>query len=55
MALVLTRETFPVLDPARYLNLTAGVMRGTYILADAARGATPDIILVATGSEVQLA
>jgi transketolase len=55
VALVLTRQKLPILDLARYLNLTAGTMRGGYILADAGMGAAPDIMLVATGSEVHLA
>lgn len=55
VALVLTRQNLPILDPTRYPNLTAGAMRGGYILGDAAMAAAPDIILVATGSEVHLA
>ncbi|MDO0925307.1 transketolase [Streptomyces sp. TG1A-8] len=54
--LVLTRQNLPVLDrdsgeyaPAR------DAARGGYVLADAAEGAAPDVILIATGSEVQIA
>ncbi|HSL71392.1 MAG TPA: transketolase [Longimicrobiales bacterium] len=50
-ALVLTRQAVPVLDRDQ-LAPAAGVRRGAYILADA----DPfDVILIATGSEVQLA
>ena len=55
VALVLTRQGLPVLDLARYPGLTAGVPRGGYVLVDSARGARPEIILIATGSEVHLA
>ncbi|MFG3590780.1 transketolase [Streptomyces sp. NPDC047990] len=54
--LILSRQNLPVLDrdngeyaPAR------GAARGGYVLADAADGAAPEVILVATGSEVQTA
>ena len=36
------------------LRAASGVQRGAYVLADAEGGA-PDVILIATGSEVQLA
>jgi transketolase len=53
--LVLTRQDLPTLDRKKY-GPAAGVERGAYILADAAeKGARPDVILLATGSEVQLA
>ncbi len=47
----------PVLDLSRYAALPDGVCRGGYVLEEAAEheGAAPDIILVATGSEVPLA
>ncbi len=54
VALVLTRQKLPVLDPGRYRNLPNGVLHGGYVLADAG-SATPDVILAATGSEVHLA
>jgi transketolase len=53
--LVLTRQKLPVLDLSVYPAITAGVPRGGYILADGADGARPDVVLVATGSEVHLA
>jgi len=49
--LVLTRQTVPHLD--RSTAKEPGVARGAYILADADGGA-PDVILIGTGSEVQL-
>jgi transketolase len=55
VALVLTRQGLPVLDLARYPGIREGVPLGGYILADSSSGAKPDIILIATGSEVHLA
>ncbi|MBI4483729.1 MAG: transketolase [Acidobacteria bacterium] len=52
-ALVLTRQSVPVLDPHRY-PVARGVLRGAYVLAEAENG-DPELILVATGSEVHLA
>ncbi len=51
-ALVLSRQALPTIDRTRYAS-AAGVARGAYILADPPRG-TPDLILMATGSEVSL-
>ena len=51
--LVLSRQALPTLDRTRYAAAT-GVARGAYVLADAAGGA-PEIILIATGSELALA
>jgi transketolase len=53
VGLVLTRQKIPVLDRTR-LAPAAGTARGAYVLADAAEG-TPELILIATGSEVSLA
>jgi transketolase len=55
VALVLTRQGLPVLDPVRYPGIPAGVPLGGYILADCDAETRPDIILIATGSEVHLA
>lgn len=55
VALVLTRQKVPVLDPAQYPQIGRGVRAGAYVLAPAAPSSRPRIILVATGSEVQLA
>jgi transketolase len=51
--LVLSRQPLPTLDRTRYAP-AAGVARGAYVLADAPDG-RPDVILIATGSEVALA
>jgi transketolase len=53
VALVLTRQTVPVLDRSRYAS-AEGARRGGYVLADPEDG-DPELILIATGSEVQLA
>src|SRR5262249_19900301 len=50
--LVLTRQAVPTFDRTRYAP-AAGVAKGGYVLADAA-GGKPDVILIATGSEVSL-
>jgi transketolase len=52
VVLVLTRQDVPTLDRSRYAS-AAGLNRGAYILAEAASG-RPEIILIATGSEVSL-
>ncbi len=53
VALVLTRQNLPVLDLDLFPQLPAGVPLGGYILSEA-QGA-PDLIIVATGSEIHLA
>lgn len=50
--LVLTRQALPIIDRNKYAP-AAGVERGAYILADAPQG-KPDVLLLATGSEVAL-
>ncbi|MEE8493608.1 MAG: transketolase C-terminal domain-containing protein, partial [Nitrospirales bacterium] len=52
VVLVLTRQALPTLDRAKYAS-AEGVRRGAYILADAGDG-KPDVLLLATGSEVSL-
>ena len=52
VALVLTRQNLPVLDRTRFAS-AKGLHQGAYILDDA-ENTKPDIILLATGSEVQL-
>jgi transketolase len=52
-ALVLSRQPLPTLDRSS-LGAASGVAQGAYILAEA-RDGRPDVILLATGSEVQLA
>jgi transketolase len=51
--LVLSRQPLPTLDRGKYAS-ASGVERGAYVLADAPDG-KPDIILIATGSELSLA
>ncbi|MBI4519489.1 MAG: transketolase [Gemmatimonadetes bacterium] len=53
VALALTRQDVPVLDPASY-PIVDGVPLGAYVLVEA-EGGPPDVILIATGSEVHLA
>ncbi|WP_405102015.1 transketolase [Oceanobacillus sp. FSL H7-0719] len=52
-ALVLTRQNLPTL-PGTDKNAYDGVKKGAYVVSPAAKE-TPDAILLATGSEVQLA
>jgi transketolase len=51
-ALALSRQALPTLDRTKYAA-ASGVAKGAYVLADAA-GGKPDVILMATGSEVSL-
>lgn len=51
--LALTRQNLPILDMEKY-PVAEGVARGGYILSEA-KGGAPDIILMASGSEVSLA
>src|SRR5208337_2863093 len=52
VALILTRQALPTFDRTKYASAT-GVDRGAYILAEA-DGGKPQVILMATGSEVCL-
>jgi transketolase len=51
--LVLSRQALPTFDRSRYAP-ASGVARGAYVLADAP-GDNPEVILIASGSEVSLA
>jgi transketolase len=51
-ALVLSRQKLPTFDRTRYAAAD-GLARGAYIMADA-ENARPQVILIASGSEVQL-
>jgi len=53
-ALVLTRQDVPVLDRSSYAS-AEGLRRGGYVLADAEGDGDPELILIATGSDVALA
>ncbi|UII80302.1 transketolase [Flagellimonas sp. CMM7] len=51
-ALILSRQNLPVFDRTKYTSAD-GALKGGYVMADS-KG-TPDVILIATGSEVQIA
>ena len=51
--LALSRQNLPIVDRTEHAKAT-GVAKGAYVLIDAASG-SPDVVLVATGSEVSLA
>ena len=51
-SLVLTRQAVPTLDRTKYAP-ASGVARGAYVVADAA-GGKPEVILMASGSELSL-
>ncbi len=53
VALALSRQALPTLDRTKYAS-AAGLHKGAYVLADAVPGSTPEVILIATGSEVPL-
>lgn len=52
VCLVLSRQALPTLDRTKYAP-ASGVAKGGYVLADAPDG-EPDVLLLATGSEVSL-
>jgi transketolase len=52
--LCLTRQNIPVLDRSGELASAENTARGGYVLAEAS-GGRPDVIIIATGSEVQIA
>jgi transketolase len=55
VGLILTRQALPVVDRTDGSHASAeGVARGAYVLAEAEAG-TPQVIIVATGSEVSIA
>jgi len=53
-SLLLTRQNLPILDHKNFPGLKDGVRRGGYILKEA-EGGTPELVLLASGSEVSLA
>ncbi len=53
VALILSRQNLPTIDRTKY-GSAEGVSKGAYVLADA-NGGDPDVILIATGSEIGLA
>lgn len=52
VALVLTRQKVPLIDRRSVAN-ASGLLRGGYVLADS--GGQPAVVLIASGSEVELA
>ena len=52
--MILSRQNLPTIDRTKYAS-AKGVAKGAYILGDAPDGRKPDVILIATGSEVGLA
>jgi transketolase len=52
VCLILTRQALPTLDRTKYAS-ASGLANGAYVLADAPSG-NPDVLLIATGSEVSL-
>jgi len=52
--LSLTRQNLPILDRTQYSS-AEGLLKGGYVLADSPDKAQPQVILIATGSEVQYA
>jgi transketolase len=53
-AIILTRQNLPVYDRTKTAP-AAGLLKGGYTLWESKAGATPEIILIGTGSEVSLA
>jgi transketolase len=53
VGLVLTRQKLPVIDRKQFAP-ASGLAQGAYVLADA-KGSAPEVILIATGSEVSIA
>jgi transketolase len=51
-AMALSRQGLPTWDPAGVPD--DAVHRGAYILRESSKGASPDVILIATGSEVHI-
>lgn len=52
VALILSRQKMPVIDPAKYAS-AENLEKGAYILSDSE--GEPELILIGTGSELQLA
>lgn len=52
-ALVLSRQAVPTFDRSKFAP-AAGTLKGAYVLSEA-KGGKPQVILIGTGSEVQLA
>lgn len=51
--LALTRQALPTFDRTKYAS-ASGLAKGAYVMADNSSGNKPELILIGTGSEVQL-
>ncbi|MHB1298294.1 MAG: transketolase [Gemmatimonadaceae bacterium] len=54
VALVLTRQKLSFVDRTTH-GAASGLAKGAYVLKDAANGAAPKAVIIATGSEVEIA
>ncbi len=54
VALVLTRQKLPFIDRATH-GAASGVAKGAYVLKDAPTGQTPKAVIIASGSEIEIA
>ncbi len=54
VVLIFSRQKLPILDQSKLGSARTGVAKGAYVLSEAT-GGVPQLILVATGSEVSLA
>lgn len=54
VVLILSRQKLPILDQQKLGSAREGVAKGGYILSEA-EGGQPELILIATGSEISLA
>jgi transketolase len=52
VAIALTRQKLPIIDQEKY-GSAEGLARGAYVLADA-KGKSPELLLIASGSEVSV-
>jgi len=53
VALVLARQKLPIIDRAKYAPAN-GLRLGAYVLSETPSGETPRVVLIGTGSEVEL-
>jgi transketolase len=53
VVMALTRQNMPILDRSKFTSAD-GVRQGAYVLKDPEGGKTPELILIGTGSEVDL-
>ena len=54
VAIVLTRQKLSLVDRATH-GAVSGVAKGAYVLKDAPEGSKPNTVIIATGSEVEIA